>query len=316
MRIVVVGTIVADTIEHAAGGVTESLGGIAHTVVALSVLAGDEHTIVPLCRAGADCRDRIEAWAEPLTGVSLEAIRWCDLPLPTVHLSYAGAARPGERIERLHHAPSPLRLDDLVHAGDPDLVLVNCITGSDCTREAMVHLRARCGRIYLDVHSLALGSAADGSRFLRPRDDWPDWLVNADVVQCNRAEAATICELPVDGADEAVVADAFEDFVRSAANELAAVPRTWILTLAETGAVLFATGSSGPLRRHFAAPKITLVDPTGAGDTFGAAYASAWLNGATPEEATLGAIRAASAACTVPGAVAPSDLRKALAELR
>ena len=59
MRIIVVGTIVADTIEHEGGGVTESLGGIAHTLAAL-VAAGSFSAIANYLfdHELADRRDR------------------------------------------------------------------------------------------------------------------------------------------------------------------------------------------------------------------------------------------------------------------
>ena len=95
MRVVVIGAIVADTIEHADGTITHSLGGTAHTVAALSALVGTRHTIVPVSRVGADCRARVEAWAAGLTGVSLAAIDWTAADHPRVRLSYRETARPG-----------------------------------------------------------------------------------------------------------------------------------------------------------------------------------------------------------------------------
>jgi sugar/nucleoside kinase (ribokinase family) len=316
VHIVVIGTIVIDTIEHPDGGTTESLGGIAHTVAVLSALVGSAHTIVPLCRAGNSCRRRITDWAERLAGVTLRAVDWIPDPQPCVHLSYPDAGRAGERIERLRHAPPPLGAEDVAAARGADLILVNCITGTDCTPRAMAALRDLGCRLFLDVHSLALGTAEDGTRFHRPRDDWDSWLGAVDVMQCNRAEAATICRLDVDEAGNAAVLAALARRMDDAGHPgAAAMPPTCLLTLGASGAVLVRRHRTGVMQVSVPAPEVDAVDPTGAGDAFGAGFACAWFQGASAEPATREAVRAGSAACTSPGSPDPETFLKTWSRL-
>lgn len=322
MRIAVLGSIVADTIEHLDGSVTESLGGIAHAVAALAALAGDKHTIVPLCRVGDDCRVRVRQWAAGLAGVSLEAVDFVAAPNPRVRLSYGEAAEEGERIERLSDPLPPLQPDDVAAAKDADVVLVNCITGADCVPAAIATLRAAGRPIYLDVHSLALGHAADGTRVYRPRDDWDAWLGTADVAQCNRGEAATVCGIAAEGAGEEEVIDALTARMRRVApgnadapSSVCAMPALWLLTLGAAGAVLLQRRDGDITRDDISAPQVDAVDPTGAGDACGAGYVAAWLQGRTPLECARAAVRTGSAACTLSGAPDPTALRNALALL-
>ncbi len=321
VRIVIVGSIVADTIEAADGSVTESLGGIAHTVSALAATAGGAYTIVPLCRVGEDCRARIESWAATLPGVSLEALIPMQQANPRVQLSYAAADRAGERVECLSHAPSPLTETDLEAAAGADLVVVNCITGTDCSAPAMRSLRAGCDRVYLDVHSLALGTAADGTRRYRGRDDWWSWFGCADVVQCNLAEAATICGLDPAAAGEAEATAAVEKLLQrtSADNDGprggCSGPGVWLLTLAAAGATVFDRRRGEAAVTHTPAPRIDVVDPTGAGDAFGAGYVCAWLRGAEPEEATRAAVHSGAVACGSAGVPSPAAFQKGLLSL-
>ena len=327
MRIVVVGTIVADSIEHAGGGVTESLGGIAHSVSVMAALGGDRHEIVPLCRAGTDCRARIEAWAGQLDGVSLEAVVWTEAPNPRVRLCYGEVAEAGERVERLRDAPAPLQSEDLRRAGVADATLVNCITGSDCSAALVAAAGEGGGRLYLDVHSLALGRAADGRRFYRERDDWPAWLGPPGIVQCNRAEAATICGLSRETAPDKIVAaiadrlaaaargtirPAQELTVGVASSPQAAMPAVWLLTLGADGAVVMQRVEDDVAVTRIPATTVEEVDPTGAGDAFGAGFVVAWLAGADPVTAAQSAVRAATAATMVRGAPTPAGLRDAL----
>jgi sugar/nucleoside kinase (ribokinase family) len=54
--------------------------------------------------------------------------------------------------------------------------------------------------------------------------------------------------------------------------------------------------------RDIAAPSVPMIDPTGAGDAFAAAFVVAWLRGATPVEAAEKAVSAASESVSLVGA--------------
>ncbi|MGD8330559.1 MAG: PfkB family carbohydrate kinase [Acidobacteriota bacterium] len=312
MRVAVVGSMVADTIEHTDGSVTDSLGGIAHAVAVLAALVGEEHTILPLCRVGNDCRVRVEQWAAGLAGVDLAAVDFAAAPTPRVRLSYGEAPEAGERVERIRGPLSPLQAADVVAAAGADIVLANCITGADCTPATIAALRAATSRLYLDVHSLALGHAADGARFYRARDDWESWLRHPDVAQCNRGEAATICGLPAKRAGKEEVIAALTDRMQQAATPM---PPVWLLTLGADGGVLLQRHGDEINRADIIAPTVDAIDPTGAGDACGAGYVAAGLSGATPLEAARQAIRTASAATTIPGSPEPTALRRVLESL-
>ena len=74
-------------------------------------------------------------------------------------------------------------------------------------------------------------------------------------------------------------------------ESLAQVP---VLKLGRRGCAVFG--------RTIAAPEVQEVDPTGAGDAFAAAFCSAWLRGATPIEAAVRGVEAASRSVTLAGA--------------
>jgi sugar/nucleoside kinase (ribokinase family) len=82
---------------------------------------------------------------------------------------------------------------------------------------------------------------------------------------------------------------------------LAAVPVT-VMTLGWRGARVHADG------RWFEVPALPVeeIDPTGAGDSFAAAFMVALDEGATPEDAALFAVAAASFTVEAPGHVSPS----------
>jgi ribokinase len=114
-------------------------------------------------------------------------------------------------------------------------------------------------------------------------------LEKLDPLVVNEHEAAFLLGSAVDGVDGAL----------SAAPELLSLgPRSAVITVGEAGAV-FATGDA---TKHVPAPKVEVVDTTGAGDAFVGALAARLARGASLEEAVAYAVRAGAAAVTKEGA--------------
>jgi sugar/nucleoside kinase (ribokinase family) len=74
-------------------------------------------------------------------------------------------------------------------------------------------------------------------------------------------------------------------------GQLAQVP---IVKLGAEGCIVFG--------RTVAAPQVRVVDPTGAGDAFAAAFCTAWLGGAPPYESAERAVVVAADSTTRAGA--------------
>jgi ribokinase len=114
-------------------------------------------------------------------------------------------------------------------------------------------------------------------------------LERLDPLVVNEHEAAFLLGSKVEGVEGAL----------SAAPELLSLgPRSVVITVGEAGAV-FASGES---IEHLPAPKVEVVDTTGAGDAFVGALATQLAREATLEEAVAYAVRAGAAAVTKEGA--------------
>jgi ribokinase len=114
-------------------------------------------------------------------------------------------------------------------------------------------------------------------------------LEKLDPLVVNEHEAAFLLGSEVEGVDGAL----------SAAPELLSLgPRSAVITVGEAGAV-FADGES---TGHLPAPKVEVVDTTGAGDAFVGALAVQLARDASLEEAVAYAARAGAAAVTKEGA--------------
>ncbi|MFQ5742704.1 MAG: carbohydrate kinase family protein [Acidobacteriota bacterium] len=310
MRVAILGTVLLDTIERPDGQAFNSLGGIAHSVAMLAALSAGEIRIQPVCRIGVDLWDSLVAAWEPLPGVELSALIRDRRDNPRNRLDYGSGG--GERRERLSGLLPPLSADEVTAAADADLVLVNCITGADCTLAAIEWLSHRTGRLYLDLHSLALGLAADGWGHYRRPTQWRKWIECADVVQCNRAEAATLAAQPPATAEPERLLAFLERQLAAGRRPPASRLSVIALTLGAEGARLSWIERRRIQRTRLAAAPITVVDPTGAGDAFGAGYCMAWLQGANVQEAGAVAVRSGTIACTFVGAPKPAELQRAL----
>jgi ribokinase len=136
-------------------------------------------------------------------------------------------------------------------------------------------------------------AASSGTRAvvnLAPPFEVPRELLEAlDPLVVNEHEAAFLLGERVEGVDGAI----------TAASELLALgPKSVVITVGEAGAV-FAEGES---TKHLPAPKVEVVDTTGAGDAFVGALAARLARGASLEDAVAYAVRAGAAAVTKEGA--------------
>ena len=137
----------------------------------------------------------------------------------------------------------------------------------------------------------------------------------AALVAARAAGATTSLDPQVTGALDPAVLDGVGrvDLLLPAADELAALtgvadPHSVVALLDRAGAVIVTSGSAGAIwvdRRGTwtsAAPAVTAVDPTGAGDAFDAGLLAAWLTGAGPEAALMAACAAGAEAFSRRGA--------------
>ncbi len=155
----------------------------------------------------------------------------------------------------------------LAAAGDADWVYIGALTRSDFPPETLGTLASGGRRLLVDAHGVvrtpALGLlVADGDRGAM--------LDAVTVLKLNDEEAAIL----VGGHDPEAI-------------RTLEVPEV-LLTLGSQGSVIVAPGL---VERIAATPVDGPVDPTGAGDTFSAAYLDARSRGATPAEAGHAASR-------------------------
>ncbi|HWI45978.1 MAG TPA: ribokinase [Rubrobacter sp.] len=144
--------------------------------------------------------------------------------------------------------------------------------------------------VVLRAVEVAAGSGTRALVNLAPPFEVPRTLLEKlDPLVINEHEAAFLLGERVEGVDEALDA---------APRLLSLGPRSLVVTLGEDGAVF----SGGESAQHLTAPKVKVVDTTGAGDAFVGALAVRLATDAPLEDAVGYAVRAGAAAVTEAGA--------------
>ncbi len=308
-RIAVVGVVVDDHIVRADGTIVRSLGGLAYSVSSMAALAGPDVEILPVCRVAHALRDRLyDEWFAFGNVNDSGLLSWTGPP-SRVRLEYRHGGRiGGDREERLLCPTPPLAAHEIDLALAADAILLNCVTGAVLTPEALARLTASRTPVHLDVHSLVLGGAAGGLRYPQRPADWRRWIEVAHTLQCNEQEAMVLAGPAVSGEASS---DLVERFVCTTLGQQVG-PRTVVITRGAAGAVVFEHGAPDV---RVAAPDVEALDPTGAGDTFGAAFVVARVGGADAATAARAAVSAASAACLLSGTEAIASLPAMIASL-
>jgi sugar/nucleoside kinase (ribokinase family) len=172
-----------------------------------------------------------------------------------------------------------------------DALFVNMISGYDVsidTLERVLGAAEELGRrpyVHVDIHALVMADLSSGGAFgyrHEPRGvgDWKRWLQVADSIQLNEEEARWFGDPDVRSEEELLA------YVREARKTLRL--RSLIITRAERGATLYDTGWD---ETHYVPiPSHNVIEPTGSGDVFGAAFTYGIASGDSPREALSKAV--------------------------
>ena len=253
-EIVVAGHLVFDQIVFPGEKITTALGGISYNLAALCAVM-KEGRLYTVCEIGLDREAEFDRAFGHCPVLDKSLIRAIDKPNVVNRLVYD---RTGERKEWNSRIPEPLSLELIPdHA---DCVLINFISGDDFRLDELIRFRRRYqGLIYMDYHSLSLGRSPDGSRYYRKHPRWKEYIANADILQMNLAELASIAKHDLDLESASPACRSLHD----------SGPDTIIITMGVKGVLLSINSGS----EVYLIPAVRIeqeVDSTGCGDTLAA----------------------------------------------
>jgi sugar/nucleoside kinase (ribokinase family) len=273
-----------------------------YSIVPLALLAEGKTTVLPVVNLGRDVSSPVMTILSRYPRISMEGISLVQEKNNHAFLTYCSES---DRKEVLRGGVPSLSFEQITPFLVADVFLVNFISGRDLSLETMKLIRAHTGAtIYMDIHSLCLGIDGEGRRFWRHIPRWQEWVAQADVVQVNRGEAQLLAGSHVWSEKELL------SFGRAV---MAAGPSLLLVTLGSEGS-LMVTGSGENIhtQRFSPHPPPAIVDTTGCGDVFLAAFVAEHARSGDAQRASRFANQAAGMKCGLSGI---EDL-EALRELR
>jgi len=288
VRIGLIGQIVHDTIYRYGGGVTEDFGGSFYSIMALDALMGPDDVIYPMTHVGCDAKDAVRDALGGVHHLSNEGIVEDPRPNNRVELRYSDAET---RQERISGGVSPLRPEELLLDKGFDGLLINLVSGRELAPETFSS-RGEWPSIpvHLDLHSYLMGHDEGGRHSRRRPDGWEKWLDICDVLQLNREEICTVTS-----SDGEVFDVGGEFWERTRGHRFSCL----VVTDGQQGSWGWYSSEKGEPRCCFIPSfhEVDVIDPTGSGDVFGAAFFLSWLRGESVERSMIVASRMAGFNC-------------------
>jgi|YelNatPaOPRAMG01_1025707.scaffolds.fasta_scaffold00293_29 Sugar kinases, ribokinase family len=256
-RILIIGEPCIDVIHKADGRILNEHGGISYSVVASSIL-GDGVEVVPIIGLHESDAGYFVNLFNQLGNVNLSGMYRSKIRTRRVDLFYEDENRRWE-CSTLPTEPAPLEW--ILKFLPADGIHVNLISGTDINLSDLQYVReaSRGSIIHLDLHNIVMRHLPDGKRVRGPREDYLSWCECADTIQLNEDEATVID----------ITKPSFDDLAKKI---LSVGPEVVIITLAERGMLFYQLDNKEFTKKYFPPKKVNVVDPTGSGDVFGAAF--------------------------------------------
>ena len=266
MKFLVIGHLCVDVFGEEETPTTSGIGGSPHwggiffSLAALANLAEDA-LIFPVFGVGTS---EYEPFLERLRRYpNVDPSGIFRLPGPTnrVLLLHQDTER---RVECSRSIAPSIPLERIEPYLEADAILVNMISGFDLALETLTTLRMLTQQnrtvLHFDLHSLTLGVDEEDRRYPRPLDTWRRWCYLADTVQMNEEEAKGLTLEYLQ--EEDLAKQIFSLGVRG-----------FLLTRGSSGVTAWAQLRKKISREDLLPVSVDpIIDPTGCGDVFAAAF--------------------------------------------
>lgn len=195
MNYLVIGEPCVDVIHKSNGEVTHGYGGILYSLVSMAVMSGDNDIVIPIMNLGEDEFDNVINILKKYPKIKTYGINKVRHPTRKVNLYYK--LYNSDKSARVEKSSEPTYTLDYHQCENflkmADAVLVNMISGTDITIDTLKNIRKNFnGYMHIDIHNIVMDTKEDGSRFHIPVDNWYEWCTNADTIQMNEFEIATL----------------------------------------------------------------------------------------------------------------------------
>ncbi len=195
MNYIIIGEPCVDVIHKVRGEAVQSYGGILYSIVSMAVLSKDSDCIIPIMNIGEDEFENVINIFKKYSKIKTHGINKVKHPTRKVNLYYN--LYNSDKSARVEKSTEPTYTLDYKQCEGffsiADSILVNMISGTDITLETLKKIRKHFkGFMHIDIHNIVMNTKEDGSRVHTTIDNWYEWCTNADTVQMNEFEIATL----------------------------------------------------------------------------------------------------------------------------
>jgi len=262
MKLVCIGTINRDVVQFAEGRGMETLGGALYSILALSVFCGGAAEIIPVANVGQDIYQYLSEILRHQPNLNTSGLKRIETDNNTVYL-YLTEGK--EREEQTDLNLPPIEYRQIEPYLDCEALMMNFTSGFELSFDTVRKIVDNCsGLIYIDIHSLSLGIDANRRRIRRKLPEGFRWIEGADFVQLNEGE--TLAFLPPQSPHISP-----EETAKALVQRL---KQACLLTRGASGVTVFTSASDFSLP---AKKMEKVIDSTGCGDVFGAAFLTKFL---------------------------------------
>ena len=267
-RIAVVGPIPRDHIVTHQGDLIQKWGCVTHPVIALSVMAGEQIEILPVCHVRKVDNDNVKEVFKPYSGINLSYITSHNDQGDIISLKFVDQ---NNRLERQTGFMDPILPEDVEPLIGTEVFVFIPISDYEIALDTLKFLKKKSRKsvIIFDAHGPTTACLFNGERMRKFWIDRDEWLPYIDVLKMNLEEAqASWFKKEYEGQDFTEEISTLE--MRAFANHcLDKGVKCVYVTMDSRGCMAYFKKKGKVVEEMVPAVKVgTVIDTTGCGDSF------------------------------------------------
>jgi sugar/nucleoside kinase (ribokinase family) len=268
-RIAVLGPIPRDHIVTHNGDLIQKWGCIAHPVIALSVMDGENLEIIPVAHVRKVDLDNVKEVFEDYSGINLSQITTRNDQGDIISLRFLDM---NNRLERQTGFMDPILPDDVKNILHCDAFIFVPISDYEIALDTLKYIKANSmGQIIFDAHGPTTACLFTGERQRKFWIDRDQWLPYIDVLKMNLEEAhASWFKKEYETSDYMDTAHLDRvELLKFATHCLSVGVKAVFITADSTGCLVYHMENGKVVEEMVPAVKVKeVIDTTGCGDSF------------------------------------------------
>jgi len=268
-KIAILGPIPRDHIVTHNGDLIQKWGCVTHPVIALSIMAGEQIEIVPVCHVRKVDLDNVKEVFTGYKGINTKYITTKNDQGDIISLKFLDM---NNRVERQTGFMDPIVPDDVKDLMDCDAFVFIPISDYEISLDTLKHIKKKSkGTIIFDAHGPTTACLFNGERHRKFWIDRDQWLPYIDVLKMNLEEAHASWFKKEYESSDYVVSPGLdrEEMAKFASHCISLGVKCVYITADSTGCLAYYKEKGKIVEEMIPAVKVKqVIDTTGCGDSF------------------------------------------------